>query len=462
MKKIIYLSGAILLLSGCSLMPNYIKPATVADTEQLIKTGAVTADQRLWLHDVFNKHRPLTEMLNRALRNNDDWQTSILKLKSARSQTFSDQADLPPALWPSPPQPAGLTTSTALFTGATIRQKSNPNPSAPGSDVYEVDIWGRKSGENSRLMHTFAWHQHRLSAVRLTLQAELASTWFETLSLIKIWHIYQEKRSLLAPIERRIKTFHRHDRLAKEKYAAFFSDKNNDAKAIHAIEKNIAFNLDKIEYLSGFVSPWLNHANWKTIKPDFSVPDIPQAITSHVIFNRPDVLAAEEAIKSANGSIGAARAAFLPVVNLYGEAWHPSDSFNDIIDNLTDDWSLFPTVTLPLASWPQYYADLQQAETEQEIALANYKDAVANALLDLKEASDALNRYRSQLSDSEKALAQHMRSFKKISQQYARGHIDLYRYYEAVNILATAKIEAASNRKLTMDNVIIVLKAMGG
>lgn len=87
---------------------------------------------------------------------------------------------------------------------------------------------------------------------------------------------------------------------------------------------------------------------------------------------------------------------------------------------------------------------------------------VANALLDLKDASDALNLYRSYFAYSEKELERHTRNFSKISKRHARGYIDLYSYYEAVDILSTAKIEVESNRKQAMDNVIILLKSIGG
>lgn len=462
MEKVIYLLGAMLVLSGCSFAPNYSKPATVADKEQLIKPGATGAARTLYLKDIFTEHQPLLETLNHALRNNYDLQTSILKLKSANAQTFGARADLLPPVALSATRSTSQVESTSLFTGKTVRQKNKVNKSALGLDSYEVDIWGRKSSEITRLKHESAYNKHSLSAVRLTLLADLSTTWFETLSLIKIWHIYQEKLSSLETIERKINILSQHGRMDPVIYSKFFSGKTNDVMSMTAIEKNISFNLDKIEYLSGFVSPWLNHASWKTINPDFSLPEIPQAISSHVIFNRPDVLAAEEAIKAANGSIGAARAAFLPVFNIYGEAYHPSNTFSDIIGNLTHNWSLSPSVIIPIFSWPKYYANLQFAETQQEISLVNYKDVVANALLDLKDASDALNLYRSHFAYSEKELERHTRNFSKISKRHARGYIDLYSYYEAVDILSTAKIEVESNRKQAMDNVIILLKSIGG
>ncbi|MDO6750063.1 TolC family protein, partial [Gilvimarinus sp. 1_MG-2023] len=46
------------------------------------------------------------------------------------------------------------------------------------------------------------------------------------------------------------------------------------------------------------------------------VTDIPVGLSSAVLLQRPDVLAAEHTLKSANANIGAARAAYFPSLSL--------------------------------------------------------------------------------------------------------------------------------------------------
>ena len=50
--------------------------------------------------------------------------------------------------------------------------------------------------------------------------------------------------------------------------------------------------------------------------PDRWFTDVPVGLSSAVLLERPDVLAAEHALETANANIGAARASFFPTLSL--------------------------------------------------------------------------------------------------------------------------------------------------
>ena len=54
------------------------------------------------------------------------------------------------------------------------------------------------------------------------------------------------------------------------------------------------------------------------LSKQFKMTKLPAGLSSDVLLNRPDIRAAEHALKQANANIGAARAAFFPRISLTG------------------------------------------------------------------------------------------------------------------------------------------------
>src|SRR5205814_2783229 len=76
--------------------------------------------------------------------------------------------------------------------------------------------------------------------------------------------------------------------------------------------------------------------------------DLPVGIPSEVLQRRPDILAAEHALKAANADIGAARAAFFPRILLTGSAGTASARLADLFTGPAATWSYSPQITIPI------------------------------------------------------------------------------------------------------------------
>jgi hypothetical protein len=66
------------------------------------------------------------------------------------------------------------------------------------------------------------------------------------------------------------------------------------------------------------------------------------------LVRRPDILAAEHNLISANASIGAARAAFFPTVTLTGNYGTASSQLSGLFDHGSTAWTFSPQISLPI------------------------------------------------------------------------------------------------------------------
>ena len=131
----------------------------------------------------------------------------------------------------------------------------------------------------------------------------------------------------------------------------------------------------------------LSEADLPRTLPDGAVlSDLPAGLPSDVLTRRPDVLAAEHAIKAADGDIGAARAAFFPSVSLTGSTGSASDSLNDLFKSGTGAWSFAPSLSLPIFRGGYNLANLKGAKASQQIAVASYEKTVQAAFRDVADA----------------------------------------------------------------------------
>lgn len=448
------------VLSGCSLSPDYVKPDTVADGNKPLK--AAQGSHRYSFREMFAQDEHLAEVLKQAQINNYDLQDGLMRVEMSRAQMYSSIFDLIPGVSFTGTKSTSMSEMTSPFTGKDVKQKTKTYQSSLGFDSYEVDIWGKKLSEIDSLSEESKGDQSLVAALQLTLMSDLANTWYETLSMIKIWHMLTGKIVMLDDIHTRLKGVNEMERLDPLLLSKFMRGKTSDVTNQQNLQKEILNRIHKLEYLSGYRSPWLNEESWKNLSGDYAIQTVPQSIQSDVIFNRPDVIAAEAKIKAANGTIGMARAAFLPVFNLFANAYHTSDSFDRVLGNLTDNWTLTPSVIIPIFRWPKNYANLNYAHSQQALAVVAYRKSVAQGLLDIQDSTNNLRASEETTATLMDEVDIHRQNLSKLTTRYEAGYGDLYNLYEAIDLLTSSQFDLESHRQQVMTNTIVLLKAIGG
>jgi multidrug efflux system outer membrane protein len=188
----------------------------------------------------------------------------------------------------------------------------------------------------------------------------------------------------------------------------------------------------------------------------------PAALNSRVLLQRPDVLEAEHSLRSANASIGAARAAFFPSISLTGSGGAESASLSKLFAGGAGVWSFAPTITLPIFDGGANRGNLDYAKAEARIEVAQYQKTIQTAF---REVSDALAQRG---TISERLRAQHAqvaaasRSLRLAEALYARGSDSYLDVLTAQRTLYSAQQSLIAVELIAETNVVTLYKVLGG
>lgn len=115
--------------------------------------------------------------------------------------------------------------------------------------------------------------------------------------------------------------------------------------------------------------------------------NLPLGLPSDLLVSRPDILAAEYALRAANSNVGAARAAFFPSITLTASAGSASSDLGQMFAGGQGAWTFVPSINVPIFNAGPNQANLDVARIQTSIEVANYQKAIQVAF---REVADSL------------------------------------------------------------------------
>jgi multidrug efflux system outer membrane protein len=190
--------------------------------------------------------------------------------------------------------------------------------------------------------------------------------------------------------------------------------------------------------------------------------ELPAGLPADLLVRRPDVRAAEHALKAANADIGAARAAFFPSIQLTGFYGNASDDLSALFQSGNTSWSFIPTIRLPIFSGGANKAALDLANVRKSIEVARYEQSIQFAF---REVADALIS-RSTLDDqlkAQEALTRASEASYRLADMRYRGGVDSYLgSLIAQRDMYTAQRQLIVTRLAEAVNHVQLYQALGG
>jgi len=409
------------LLSGCSLAPKPERPAPPISsswpTPASIDTHK-TADIE-W-QEFFVAPR-LRSLIDLALKNNRDLRIASLRVEQARAQYRIRRSDLFPDL------EGHLAGNRQKFSGAITTFGGGSILTTYSIDVgasYEIDLFGRvRSAKRSALESYFATEEARKSA-QIALVSQVATEYLTQLRL----------REAKAIANRTLETVQAAHKLIKTSFDAGGAselDLRTAEGQVQAVKVNSAGFLQLLAESENALVQLVGQPLPHDLPPadPFHQPqvldDLPVEIPSEVLLRRPDILAAEHALKAANADIGIARAAYFPRILLTGYGGTASAKLTDLFSGPSETWGFSPQITVPLFAGGSARANLNAAKLRKRIEIANYEKAIQNGF---REVADALAT-RTILDDKLKAqnllLEAQQKRFQLTTARYNQG-VDSY------------------------------------
>lgn len=442
------------LLSGCSLIPNYERPAAPVPSQYPAAAAAGENTPIAW-RDYFTDPR-LQQLIDLALHNNRDMRIATLNLEQARAQ-FQIQRS---ALFPNVGGVASANRGNSQVTG----DLGNTFTVGVAISAWEIDFFGRINSLKEAALAQYLASDEGRKAYELALVTSVAQGW---LTLIADEELLDISRRTLTTREESIK-------LAKLRFDAGFASEldfrqaeslTEAARATFAQQqRQRALDENALALLLGQSVPADILASLQGAKLAQAAPmaDIPAGLPSDLLARRPDIRSAEQQLMAANANIGAARAAFFPSISLTAQYGSVSNELSNLFKSGTWGFNVGPTLNLPIFTAGRLSANLESAKVGREIAVAQYEKAIQTGF---KEVSDALAG-RTTLAEQARAQSAQAEAERKrfylSDLRYRNGvasYLDLLDAQRSLFALEQADVQV---RLAQLLNQINLYKALGG
>ena len=195
---------------------------------------------------------------------------------------------------------------------------------------------------------------------------------------------------------------------------------------------------------------------------ELHLPDrLPVTVPSELLHRRPDILAAEAAVRAGADAAGAASAALYPTLTLsaaYGRGGFDWSTFTSPVGAI---WSAGASLTQPLFHGGALRARQRQYQAAYEAAVAQYRQTVLAAFQSVADTLVSLDEDANELAQTERSTD----ALKEIQQEaegrYAHGAVPLYAVLGARSQYQNAYVTYVAARATRLTDSAALLDAMG-
>ncbi|MDP9044105.1 MAG: efflux transporter outer membrane subunit, partial [Pseudomonadota bacterium] len=366
-------AAAVALAAGCSVGPDYVRPAVEVPgaykdtgTWKTAEPGSVDSGQPWW--EAY-ADPTLNQLMQDAERANQNLRLAEANYRQAQALADAARAaSYPTAGGSFGAQRARARSSNGVTEGAAF--------SAGLSASWVPDFWGgvRRSIEAGNASAEASADD--LANAHLSIQAALAQSYFQL-------RVTDRQRDLYAAT---IDAYARALKLTQAQRSAGVALASDVALAQSqlASAQASATDLDAaraqlehaIAILTGRPPANFSLAALMPGAAMLPLPPAPTALPSELLERRPDVAAAERRAAAANANIGVARAAYYPSLTLSAGGGFGSAAIGALFDTPSRVWSLGATLAQTLFDGGLRQAHDAQAVAAYDAAVANYKQTV--------------------------------------------------------------------------------------
>ncbi len=463
--------GAISLVSGCAVGPNYTPPpspqaATFVNTQLAATRMADHPAPALASWWAGFGDAELTSLITRALSGNLDLAQAEARVLQARAQAKAAGAAL---------LPAGQANAQAEYQRQSLYSPSARAAKAfPGygrnQELYdvgagaswEVDLFGglRRSAQAARAQYQAS--AAVMAGSRLAVAAETADAYVQVRALQARLAVARDE----ARTQRRLAALTR-VQFGRGVAARLQVDQAEGARtaaeaSIPALESALEAETIALEVLVG-VAPGSLHDE---LRAPAAIPKAPSVDTAggpaSLLRRRPDIIAAERGLAAADARIGAAIADYYPKVTLSGVLGYEASDVGQLAGPAAFQPQGLIGVRWRLFDFGRIDAEVAAARGSRAEALAAYRQSVLKATAEVETALSALVRDEQQtraLDAGESALT---RARNSAQAAYTAGHVSLIEVLDADDRVLTTRDQSVQARAAAARAAISTFRALGG
>ncbi len=331
--------------------------------------------------------------------------------------------------------------------------------SLPVSASWEPDLWGSVSRSVEASQAAAQASAADLANARLSLQSELAQSYFQLRALDA------QRRLLDDTVEAYAKSLE----LTRNRYVAGVVSRADVAQAETQLKSTQAQAIDL-----GVQRAQLEHAIAVLLgKPpsQFALspaplnvlpPAIPPGLPAELLERRPDVAAAERRMAAATAQIGVARAAYFPTVTLSATYGLQSASRSNWLTAPSRFWSLGPALAETLFDGGKRAALSDEAVANYDASVASYRASVLTAFREVEDNLVALRLLEQEAEVQADAVRAADQALELTLNQYRAGTVASLQVVAAQTAALANQRAAADLAGRRVSARVLLVKALGG
>jgi multidrug efflux system outer membrane protein len=466
------LLGAVLMLSGCTVGPDYAEPRPEAPPEWSsiesqpgtgvgsritpIASPAVLAEWWRSLEDPV-----LDSLIERALASNLDLRQARGRVREARARRGVVAGDLFPRV-----------DANASYSRQRNSGTSDAPLGPPGSEIdlyqagfdasWEIDVFGgvRRRVEAADAELAASVEDER--SVLVSLLAEIAQNYAELRGLQARTAIAASnlgaQRETLAMTRSRFEA----GLVGEFDVSRAEAQVRSTEAEIPALESETRRAMHRLGVLLGeHPGALLGELSTRADMPRAS-GDVPIGLPSELLRRRPDIRRAERQLAATSARIGAATADLFPRFSLTGSLGLQSSDFGDLGDSGSRYWSVGPSVSWPVLDFGRIRSNIEVQTAREEQALAAYEQAVLLAFREVEDALVALSKEQARRDALAAAVAADRRAVELATALYRQGLSDFLSVLQAQRDLYRSEDALTRSGTAVVQELIRLYKSLGG
>jgi len=456
MKKYFLINIILMVLIGCSVGPDYTRPTVTVPSDFKELKGwreAQPRDQEIrtkWW-EVFDDPI-LNTLIQQVNVSNQSIALSESQYRQALAQVQLVRANYFPTIG------AGASFTRSATAGNSYGTENQHEVSLNAS--WELDVWGKVRRQVEAGTATAEASFADLQAMRLSMQAELASDYFQLRTLDA------QKKTL----DDSVAAYRKALELTQNRYNATIAAKADVVAAQTQLETTQAQAIDvgvqRAQYEHAIaVLMGKPPADFSLAPVEFKLPPIkiPVAVPSDLLERRPDIASAERQMAAANAQIGVAKSAYYPTFTLAGSLGYLSTELANLFTAPNYFWALGPMT----ASATLFDAGARQAQTKQAMAaydgtVASYRQTVLTGFQEVEDYLAALRILDDEARIQNQAVKDARESVILTTNQYKAGIVS---YLNVVTVQTTALANEKTAIGISgqrLNAAVLLVKALGG
>jgi multidrug efflux system outer membrane protein len=450
--------GALFLVAGCAVGPDYKRPAV--NPPQYFRGD--TSGQTNSLGDLpwwrLFRDQTLQALIRTAVANNYNARIAFARVEEARELAKEARGQYFPQLG----------YAGGAGKGKNVGSDNSLSPTGVtggeiGGDInasWEIDLWGsiRRLNESARAQY-FATEEARRDVLTSVI-AQVAQDYFQLLALNNELDIARQTTNSFGQSLRIFSQRLQGGVASRLETSSAEALKDSAAATIPELERQVTLTEDEISVLLGQDPGPILPGDPSLANQ--TAPEVPAGLPSRLLERRPDIREAEQQLRSANALVGVAAADFFPQLSLTALLGKVSPAVSTLTSGGATAWGIAAGLTGPIFQGGQLRAQYRHAKAVRDEFALQYQFTVLNAFQEVSDALVSREKLADEQAEQTLAVAAYQEAVVMAMKRYQSGNASYYEVLQEQQQLFPAENALVQIQLNQLLSVVQLYRALGG